>query len=546
MNRDLKWQKKSGRGACLCGIFLLWVVSSGHALAAGAWSRKGPATAVLHTGPTGACSPQGRTYYIDGLYGDDTNEGTSVNSAWRHIARLAKCCLQPGDRVLLRRGTVFHERADIQAKGTAAQPVLIGAYGRGAKPLIVAPDSSLYTVQVKNSDYVTLQELEIVNKGSGRLAGRTGVKLLCSEYGVSHRLTLKNLYIHDVNGSLIKAKGGGSGILIENRWKNKVSVFDSLLIENCVIRRTSRNGIIWQAPYRRDDWHPSTHVVVRGNLLEGVPGDGIVPIGCDGARIEYNVMRDCPEILPSSEAAAGIWPWSCDNTCIQFNEVSGQKNQWDAQGFDADYNCRNTLIQYNYSHDNYGGFVLICNDGGAGLPYNIGNRGTIVRYNISINDGIRPRPARSGAMFSPAIHIAGPVRHTLIAHNIIHQNFIASGTGIDRTMLVSDAWNGFSDNTRICKNVFYAPVSSRFCMNGSANNYFSDNYYLGRYDSRPTDSLAHLTDAFYLSQGQSSPLDGFIRLSGLISPREIAGGAASGHFVNKDAILLFLDRMYKP
>ena len=33
--------------------------------------------------------------------------------------------------------------------------------------------------------------------------------------------------------------------------------------------------------------------------------------------------------------AAGIWPWSCDNTLVQFNEVSGHKAPWDAQGFDS-------------------------------------------------------------------------------------------------------------------------------------------------------------------------------------------------------------------
>ena len=57
--------------------------------------------------------------------------------------------------------------------------------------------------------------------------------------------------------------------------------------------------------------------MIRGNLIEEVPGDGIVPIGCDSTLIEYNVMRDCPDMLPDTEAAAGIWPWSCDNTLVQ-------------------------------------------------------------------------------------------------------------------------------------------------------------------------------------------------------------------------------------
>jgi hypothetical protein len=43
-------------------------------------------------------------------------------------------------------------------------------------------------------------------------------------------------------------------------------------------------------------------------------------------------------------------------------------------------------FQYNLSHDNDGGFMLICNYGGLGLPKSIGNIGTIIRYNISVYD----------------------------------------------------------------------------------------------------------------------------------------------------------------
>lgn len=40
-------------------------------------------------------------------------------------------------------------------------------------------------------------------------------------------------------------------------------------------------------------------------------------------------------------------------------------------------------------------------------------------------------------MFSPGIHIAGPVRNTLIERNIIHLNQKMS-KDIDRTMVTSD------------------------------------------------------------------------------------------------------------
>ena len=103
---------------------------------------------------------------------------------------------------------------------------------------------------------------------------------------------------------------------------------------------------------------------------------------------------------------------------MQFNEVSDHKAPWDAQGFDSDYNCRNTTIQYNYSHDNDGGLVLICN---SGTYHGAGNQGSAVQYNVSINDAIRPRATRSG-IFSANIHIAGPCKNTLVQRNLLHVN----------------------------------------------------------------------------------------------------------------------------
>lgn len=130
------------------------------------------------------------------------------------------------------------------------------------------------------------------------MAGRAGVKVLCEEYGVSHHIVLDALNIHDVNGTLAKHSGEGCGILVETRWKERPSAFDSLTIENCIIRRCERNGITWSSGWDRRKWFPNTHTMICKNLIEEVPGDGIVPIGCDGALVEYNLMRNCTDLLP--------------------------------------------------------------------------------------------------------------------------------------------------------------------------------------------------------------------------------------------------------
>lgn len=424
-----------------------------------------------------------RTFYFDSVSGNDMNNGFSPSTAFKSFKKIKEITFRPSDSILLKRGVLFKEILDVSASGTYDFPIVISSYGKGEKPRVVAPDSSLYAVRIYNSRYLTVSDIDISNYGSTVLPRRTGVLLHIENFGKSPHVRLQGLDIHDVNGSLIKNDGGGSGILIVNEGDSVVSVFEHLLIENCTIRRCQRNAMIWSGYWQRDNWHPSLHTIVRNNLIEDVPGDGIVPIGCDSTLIEYNIMRNSPKILPKSEAAAGIWPWSCDNTLIQFNEVGGHKAPWDGQGFDSDWNCRNTVIQYNYSHDNEGGFLLICNSGVADTIHNIGNLGTIVRYNLSINDAIRASKTRAG-YFSPTIHLAGPVKNTIFMYNLFYINKKENNM-TDRSLITLDSWGGYPDSTLFASNVFFVEEQSRINYTQSTRNYFEKNFFIGKITGLP-------------------------------------------------------------
>lgn len=396
----------------------------------------------------------GIIYYIDADMGKDSNSGLSEKKAFASLDKANSLELKAGDRLLFKAGTSYYGQLKPKGGGSPEQPVIIGKYGGDKKPVIHGEGKYLSTVHIYNMAYVELSELEITNTGEERHNGRRGVIIEAENFGVSRHIILDNLYIHDVNGSLVKSDGGGSAILWKNHGREVKTKFDSLIIQHCHLENCARNGINARGYTRRDQWHPSTNVIIRHNLLEGIPGDGIVPIGTDGAVIEYNVMRDCPDILSHKEAAAGIWPWSADNTIIQYNEVAGHKAKWDGQGFDSDWNCRNTTIQYNYSHDNYGGFLLVCNNGGNyNTTGNIGTFNTIVRYNISVNDGIRPYETERRGPFSPIMHISGPVENTLIYNNI----FILperSVSDLDKTFIQMDNWGGpWPVKTLVGKNI---------------------------------------------------------------------------------------------
>ena len=489
-----------------------------------------------------SCSEESSSYqafYFDATNGNDTNSGNSPEDAWKTFHHLQDTKLKPGDKILLKRGSVFNEILEISAEGTPDNRITVDAYGEGNKPTIVGNENSVYAARIFNSDYLTFQNIEIVNTGNSEIKHRCGLKVECRDYGVSHDLYINAVTIRDVNGSKVKTYGAGCGLNIVNGGDKVISTFDGLKIENCHILRCQRNAMIWSGYADRSNWHPNLNTEVRYNLIEEVPGDGIVPIGCDGVIVEYNIMRNSPAILPKTEAAAGFWPWSCDNVVIQFNEVCGHKAPWDAQAYDCDDNCDGTTIRYNYSHDNHGGLVLVCEAGGEDRAHNMGAENSKIYYNISIGDGIRPWPGR-GRMFSPQIHLAGPVGNTQIYRNILHANKKPNNE-VDRTAVVADEYDGYPHHTTFIENIFYTPETSDFEMTKSTENLFKGNYFLGHYDNQPADKEGKKTSKVYHQEVLSVDPEGYNGLAVLMDTVTVCG--VQGHFVNKEKIEAFFGRL---
>ncbi|WP_281612770.1 right-handed parallel beta-helix repeat-containing protein [Flammeovirga sp. SubArs3] len=360
------------------------------------------------------------TYYVDANNGKDKNNGTSKKSAWKTIWKVNQQTFRPGDQILFAAGTTYEGQLMPKGSGKKGKVISIDRYGKGDHPQINGLGYKESTLYLYNVEYWEVRNLKITNKGEKPAAKRRGVVVRAENFGDCHHIVLEGLEIFDVNGLLEKKKGGGSAILWQNMGNEVKTRFIDLQILNNYMHHCERNAINSKGNIKRTAWYPSLEVVVRGNLIENIPGDGIVPLGCDGALIEYNVIRKGIDSMPKGDAAAGIWPWSSDNTLVQFNSVSDHRAKWDGQGYDSDFNCNNTTFQYNLSYDNWGGFILICNNGfKLGQPMNQGTKNTEVKYNLSINDGIRPYKAHNKRYFAPTFHITGPVENTNIHHNIV-------------------------------------------------------------------------------------------------------------------------------
>ena len=412
------------------------------------------------------------TYYFDAANGNDGALGTSTTTAWKTLTKFNATTFQARDTVLFKRGSVFTGLMQAHGSGTSGVPIVIDAYGSDTLLPRVNGGGITDAVLVSGVDYWEINNLEVTNLSATRPTTRRGGVHLSSTGATRHHIYVRGLYVHDVNGDLTKGNTTeGCGILFDG------GAFDDLLIENCHVVRTDRNGICQQSSSR------STNVVIRGNLLEDIGGDCIKLWGTNHGLVEHNVVHGGH--MRCLDLAAGMWPFSSDSCTFQFNEVSGMKTCADGMAFDVNYITRGTVFQYNYSHDNEGGFMLICAPGTSYCD------DFTIRYNISQNDGISAadyvRPTGAQGYDQGDIFLLGG----LGTNGRIYNNTIFVPSTKNIRMMQSQTWNGGQvTNLTFSNNIFWVEGQVSYNLTYTTNLVFENNVYYGTQTGRPADAYA--------------------------------------------------------
>ncbi len=430
------------------------------------------AVAALVAIVAGACAPFGgwrppvRAVHVD--CGAVAAGDGSIVHPFNSLATANAHVLAPGEQLLLRRGSQCRGTLAPQGSGTVRQPVVIGAYGIGPRPRVVGTGED--AVLLANVSHVVLGGLDVSNPGSTP-ARRRGVRLLANR-DVVRDVTVRDVWIHDVAGDLHKDLGGSGGIQVDAAGSGPQGRFDGVQILDNRIERVSRSGIFivgsagGSRPRAGEPWpDASTGVVVRGNRLAHLAGDGIVPTGTDGALVEHNVVVDgngagTPWNGANPVCNAGIWAFNANSTVIQYNEVSHmQFNGCDGTGFDVDYDQDRTTVQYNYSHDNSGGFILLCTDANP--------RSAEVRYNLSVDDAATISAAPCGIV-SGNIGSLDAVR--FFDNTIVAARPLATIEDVPVTSLFSPGDFVFANNLVVATGAQVRPLA---CGDHCSDNLFS-------------------------------------------------------------------------
>jgi hypothetical protein len=306
---------------------------------------------------------QGTDYYVSPR-GDDAAPGT-IRRPWKSIDRVNRATLQPGDRVLFEGGKTFAGTIlfDSRDRGRADRKLVLASYGQG-RATIDGGNSRALTVE--SCDHIQIRDLRFL--GSGRKTGNTECGILLSR---AAGVEVDNVEVTGFRGAGVNINGlHGGRITRVHAHENGFAGINS-------DGDLSRDLYVAHCLAENNPGDPS--------IKDNHSGNGIVLGKVQDALIEYCEARYNGWDMPrKGNGPVGIWTWAADRVTIQFcvshhNRSTGT----DGGGFDFDGGVTNSVLQYNYSHDNHGSGYLICQYEGA-----TAFRNNIVRYNISQDDGL--------------------------------------------------------------------------------------------------------------------------------------------------------------
>ena len=300
----------------------------------------------------------------------------------RQFDVLSTATFLPGDIVLFKKGQQFSGMFAPSGSGTERAAVRIDTYGHGSRPRIDAGGKHIAGLLLKNLAHWEVNGLEITNtdgtdKDQGDLFGI--YVLVKGMEGVYRHIYVDNCYIHDVNGLVAGKKRGGIHVHVQDC---ESTIFHNLRLTNNRVVRVGGVGIgntssCGRIEFRKNDtishnlW---TKVYVAGNFIDETGRNNVIARVSKDAVYEHNTLANSSRY----DTGHSIFCFHTDGIKIQHNEAYGNLGEEgrDRGGYDADYNCINTFIQYNYSHDN----MWFC-----GIMKRR-NRNVVIRYNVSQND----------------------------------------------------------------------------------------------------------------------------------------------------------------
>lgn len=461
------------------------------------------------------------SYYID--CSAATNGSGTIGSPWNALASANNKSggFGPGDAIYLKKGTACSGQLMPTGSGTSVAPIVIDAYGTGAPPIINGGGSTEAAVYLLNVSYWTVQNLEVTNDAS-QDEMRSGILAEVTDNNTYYGITIRNNNVHNVRGVSIgnnqkfgRYSSGGITVRVPSLYLTNQpgsGHFEDVLIDSNNVHDVGCIGITTTA---QDGIIPDNYIknlVVQNNNIQSAQADAIYIGAADSPLIQYNTSYDIGFQATKSGAIAHMWSSATKNPTYQFNEAARIFNTQDSQAWDCDWGITSgaCTYQYNYSHDNIGGFFLNCANCTSWNQYK-STVPQVIRYNI--NQG------------SSRTINAGEGTRQLIYNNVFYSpNQVFNnntGNGLDPNNVQ------YTNNALVSNNIYVG--ASGAALSQKTGLVYDSNLYYGF--TPPTDAHAVTGDPKFVNPGSGgdgrNTVDGYQLLTG--SPAIGAGAVIASN-----------------
>lgn len=395
------------------------------------------------------------TYYISNL-GSNDNDGLTIETAWENVDPINTMEVQPNTTFVFDGSfeTLFFDNLD--------QGAVITSYSNTR--------AELKGIWILNSDNYTINNINVK---------QDGIKI---ENNMTGNTKISNFVIDDVEVS-----NAWIGILIYGH--NDTSGVSDVSITNVEVHDCTEGGIYSQGYFNTNKTgysHSNIHIynseiynISGWDNQWGHSGNGIMLSDVHISSIINSKAYDNGSQNTHCGGNVGIWYWDSKDVLIQGCESYNNRSQGcDGGGFDFDGGVVNGIMQYNYSHDNDGGGLMVGQFPGSRRMENI-----TIRYNISVNDN----NTNGGSIYLfDYSGVADSMQDIFIHNNTLVQ---------DNKLTFKSTHNFANDNIVVVNNIFNGNVSSTNWVNFQANHVgvtiFTDGYKLPS-DSNLIDTATNL------------------------------------------------------
>ncbi len=418
------------------------------------------------------------SYYFDSQRGHDKNLGTSVVFPFQSLDKVRTLKLKPGDVIYLVAGSNFTGTLSLKdVRGTADQPITIESYLWGKHPeirnAIIDAKGHPNGIYLENCRHLVIKDIKISADGGGMVnleahSGRMrcGVLVLTTNSGDCENITLDNLEICDIffesagftrGADEVKTANGtqsyGWGIRFINRTEG--SVMRNIVVQDCKIKNVAHTGI----KFTGRNFNIQDVKVYRNQVTES-GGPGIQMSGILRGHIAENFVNKSGSHNDSRKwgRGSGLWTWGSMDVVIERNRFMNANGPADSAGCHIDFNCKNVVVQYNFSANNAGGFCEILGN----------NHNCAYRYNISVNDGYRIKGVNGAFQEGKTFWLSGYVGKNQQRHGPYNSYFY------NNTIFVSEEIVSKIAIAKTAQGILIA--NNLFCVEGESQAVLGDQY----------------------------------------------------------------------